>query len=392
MAPLRLVLITPRYWPHAGDLESTMAHLAQGCVECDARVTVLTGSWHTDWPKSFVIHNIPVIRVAHAPRGGWSTYRYLMDIRRWLREHQEEVDAVCVQNLRYEAITTISALRGTNIPILLRSHEIGLAGDVWWQSHFRFGSRVGRYCRNADVIVVPNSIVADELAAAGYDPVRLKLIPPGIVPGEARSADRRFRARTALAEVNHDLAAAEYAPVALYIGRLDDVLSLSQLISEWRAVGTRWPSARLWLIGDGPARDSLYQQVNDSELRYQVFMPGTFEEWSDLFHAADVFLSPTISNRTQLLLDAMAAGLPVIAADSPDVRAMIEHGTHGLIVPAHTPGAWSAAISQLFDSPPTAAQIGAAACKMATARYPRRQMAESHLELMELLARREKID
>jgi D-inositol-3-phosphate glycosyltransferase len=96
-----------------------------------------------------------------------------------------------------------------------------------------------------------------------------------------------------------------------------------------------------------------------------------------------VFLWPIPFGGRQTLLAAMAAGLPVVVADSPDVRAMMEHGQHGLLVPSRAPGAWTGAISMLFEAPQLATEMGAAASKMAAARYSRRQMAEAHWELFQ---------
>lgn len=385
--PLRLVVVTPRYWPQAGDLEMSAAHFAEGLADEGAQVTVLTGSWGPGWPRQLVVRGIPVVRVPHAPRGGWNTYLYLAAIGRWLRAQRQSIDLAFAMNLRYEAYSSVRALRGTPIPTVIRSQETGLASDLWWQAHVRFGSRIHHQCQRAAAIAAPHQLVADHLVEAGYEATRVRVIPPGILSGEPRSADRRFRARATLAEANFDLASAEYAPIALYVGRLDDVAGLSHLIQEWQAVAVRWPSARLWLIGDGSARDSLYEQVIELDVRYQTILPGTFEDWSDLFHAADVFLSPLTSGRTQLLLEAMAAGLPVVATDAPELRACIEHGTHGLLVPAREAGAWTAAISQLFENPLLASQMGAAASKLVTARYPRQQMAAMYLELFAELLR-----
>jgi glycosyltransferase involved in cell wall biosynthesis len=282
----------------------------------------------------------------------------------------------------------VRAAHGTSIPVVLRCQDSGVGSDGWWQAHTGFGARIKRTCQQAAAVIVPNRNVSNELVEYGYEPSRLQEIALGVVAGEARSADRRFRARAALADANHDLAAAEYAPVALFAGRLDDVAGLSVLIEEWKEVATRWPSARLWLVGDGPARGSLHEQLIDLDLVYQVFLPGTFEDWSDLFSAADLFVWPSSQGGRQTMLEAMAAGLPVVVADSDDMHGMMEHGRHGYLIPSQTPGAWGAAFSLLFDAPQLAAQVGAQASKLVTARYPRRQMIEAHWELFErLLAR-----
>jgi glycosyltransferase involved in cell wall biosynthesis len=383
MTSLRLVLVTPRYWPLAGETEFASADLAEGLTELGIDVTVLTGSWWSGWPRSMALHGVRVVRVPHAPRGGWGTFRYLTAISRWLRSHQADFDLVYVMGLRFEAYATVSALRRSTTPVVLRAHEGGTTGDGEWQAHARWGARVKQYCLQAHGIVVPNATIKSELAQLGYASDRLHEIAWGVASAEPRSASRRYRARVVLAEANRDLAVPEYAPVALFAGRLDERDEILRLVEDWRVIAARWPTARLWIIGDGPTRDWVGERLIDWDLRYQVMMPGAFEDWSDLFLAADVFVWPAEHGGRQTILRAMSAGLPVVAGESADLRGMIEPGTHGLLVARDEPGAWSSAIGELLEAPQLAAQMGAEASKRVNARYPRRAMAEAHVELME---------
>lgn len=385
MATSRLVLITPRYWPHAGDLELTAAHLAEGLAASGHDVTVLTGSWAPEWQTMFQVRGVPVIRLPHAPRGGWSTFRYLNALHRWLRRARHSLDAAYVLTARYEAYTTIASLRDTGIPVVVQIHDGGVSGDLGWQEHSRWGPRVRRRCQEAAAIVAPHAALAESLLRAGYSSDRISIIPPGVSAFEPRTADLRFRARTALADVNYDLSSAEYAPVALAIGRLDELAAWSYLIREWHSVALRWPSARLWILGDGPARDSLQREIADADLRYQLFLPGSFEDFSDLFQAADLFLCPTTLGRSQLLLEALAAGLPALAADGPDVRAMIGDVPRGLTLADRTSGTWSAILGGWLEAPPSLAAAGVEAGSIIRTRFARDLMAAAHTRLLERL-------
>jgi glycosyltransferase involved in cell wall biosynthesis len=201
-------------------------------------------------------------------------------------------------------------------------------------------------------------------------------------PGPERSADRRYRARAALADINQDLAVAEYAPVMAFAGRLIDLNALTQLLRAWRSVGQRWPSARLWLIGDGPARDALYEQIVDWELHHQVVMPGTFEDLTDVWLAADVFVSPLVHTGTHMLLTAMAAGLPAIVPDAERMHEFVDHGRTGWRVGAPDRTGWANALSFFCDRPASITEMGAAARQFVLRRFPSRTMAQQHVDLI----------
>lgn len=88
-----------------------------------------------------------------------------------------------------------------------------------------------------------------------------------------------------------------------------------------------------------------------------------------------------------MLLEAMAAGMPIVAPDSADLRAMMERGQHGILVQGQNPGAWAAAISQLFEAPQWASELGAMGARQVAEHFSHRQMAERHLELFEQIVR-----
>lgn len=385
MNPLRLVIVVPRFWPQVGDVEIFAANLGDEFAVLGARPLVLTGKWAPEWPGSIFVREIVVSRVAHAPRGGWSTFRYMIDLSRWLRQHQDSLDVAYVLGLRHEAYAAVGALGGTRVPVVLRCQGSGPHGDCAWQELARFGERIRRRCRIADAIVSPGPVASQELAAQGYDPDRIHLIPCGAQASGARSPDRRFRARAALADINQELSAVDYAPVVVFAGRLTDFTSLSLLLQVWRDIAARWSSARLWIIGDGSARDALHAQIRDWELQYQVFMPGTFEDLTDVLLAADIFVSPQAYVGQQMVLEAMAAGLPVVAADSADLRAVIDNGRTGMLVPSGDRAAWIAALTQLCENPAAATEMGNAARRLVEQQFSRRRMGERHLELFERL-------
>jgi len=307
-------------------------------------------------------------------------------LSRWLRRNRDQIDVACVSKLQFDAHAAIGALRRMDIPVVLRAEDAGSTGDCGWQRRSRFGSRFRRRCQQADAIIAPNDAIARELHEAGYARERIAQIADGVGPGNAGTGGKRMDARLALASVNSDMHVPIDAPVAVYIGRLSRHRGLTRLIKAWRAVVCRWATARLWLIGDGPYRDKLCRYAVDLNLQRSVIMPGTFEDVDGVLKAANVFVHPSDEpGIPRSLLEAIAAGLPVVATETPDLC------RHEGITGAHTglasPGevrALSDAVIRVLDQPPSDETLRAAR-KRILQQHSTIRMVKDHLQLFKQL-------
>ncbi|MAD80948.1 MAG: hypothetical protein CMJ50_08920 [Planctomycetaceae bacterium] len=383
MTSLRLLIVTPRYWPLADKTERGLATLVEALHLQGVRSTILTAAWGPDWPRHVIHREIPVHRVPHPPQGGWHTLRFLRRISRWLRDHRSQFDVVYVANLRNEAYAIIGALLRDQVSVVLRAGE----HDMAWQQQARFGRRVKVRCQQADAIVVNSVRSAQALVEAGYDRRRIHEIPWGVPVAQERSSAARIEARQALAAANHDLAAGDVTPIAVCVTRLDNCSSLRPLVATWKIIAARWPGAKLWLIGDGPQRHDVYDVVVDHGLHRDLFMPGSFDELGDVFQAADlcIAINQSVAD-SPALLQAMAAGLPIIADENDANRDVLKDGVQGLLVPNQEVPALTAAISKLLETPHLAAQMSAASRLLATERHSLAASAFRHLSLFEQLA------
>ncbi|MFV1967371.1 MAG: glycosyltransferase family 4 protein [Pirellulaceae bacterium] len=385
MSAMRLVIITPRYWPLVGETERWVAHLVQAIRTRVEQVTVLTARWDTTWPREVVYQETRVVRLPHAPRSGWHWYRYARSVGRWLREHASEMDLAYTANLRHDATAAVGALKKRQVAVVVRAE----AGDDRWLETVRRRGRLKRLISMADAMIAPTRSLEAELLTTGCGRFQVRHIPVGVPRLDSRTAATRFEARAALAKANHDLRIAEYAPLAVAIGRLGKGRNLNRLVDAWGSIAARWPAARLWFLGDGPLREPLYERIRDAGWHHQVFLPGTFDELAEVFMAADVFVAPEPTHEgATIQIEAMSAGIPVIAADTPDNRDIMEHGVHGLLVAPGNRTALSAALETLLESPDIAAQYGAAARTRVEQRHSISQIAEEHFQLFERLVAR----
>lgn len=144
-------------------------------------------------------------------------------------------------------------------------------------------------------------------------------------------------------------------PLVLFVGRLERRKGVAVAVRAWLALRETHPQARLCVVGDGPERTYGARMVPGSA-RDDVQFVGRVDdaEVSRYFATADVFVAPALGGESfgVVLLEAMAAGVPVIASDIPGYRAVIEgDGTQaaGLLCAPGSAHALAYALRRVLD-------------------------------------------
>lgn len=381
MTSRRLALVTRRYWPLVGGAERAMANLACELRRLGDEVCIVTAQWDSQWPREVVHREVPVFRLPQPRVRWWGTMRYMHGLMHWLDAHRPSLDGVIVSMLKHDAWCAVRSLRDSGIPVLLRAEGGGQAGDVAWQQTALGGTRIRRMCQEATCIVAPSPAVAEELRSVGYADEKLRTIFNGVeIPPERTSASR-LQARQVLREANHDLALEDRGQLVVYTGRLDRNKGLRELVQAWSKIALQWPLARLWIVGEGPLRDELWELISDYDLRYRVCLPGAFDEVSDVLAAADLFVFPSYEEGLSLsLLEALAMGLPVVASDIPGNR--LAAGENACYVPPREVSALATAMSRLLENSEERRHLGQGGRVRVTAEFGLTPMAEQHREAL----------
>lgn len=387
MQPLRLALVTPRFWPLAGPSETHLLRLAEQFQAAGHDVTVVTAQWRRKWPEQLSVGPLRVERVRGMPHGGWRTLRYMFALSRWLRDAESRIDIAFVASMKHEAYCALRALRGSRVPVVLQPQGIGPRGDIAWQQTASLGRRIARRCQSAQALVAACDITAQELTAAGCKSENIHAIPHGVPIPSPRGSLSRQAAREAIAAANSDLTLDDQQPLAIAIADFQSGSGLPELVKAWQRVAAEHRKARLWLIGDGPLRDELYRLISDLDLRNHVAIPGVFAETDGLFEAADLFIDPAPANgQTLYLLEAMAAGLPIVASDLPCTRSLVVHGTSGYLAPAGDMRQLAACISHALSNPAEGVALGAAARDFVRERHSLDRSVSAYLDLFKNFA------
>lgn len=155
--------------------------------------------------------------------------------------------------------------------------------------------------------------------------------------------------------------------VLVSVGRLATEKNWDTLLRAFAKVHEKHPDARLVLIGDGNARPSLEALASELDITDQITFTGAlpFEEIPRYLKAADVFAFASVTETQGLVtIEAMAAGLPVVAVDGPGTRDIVEHGKQGLLVENH-PDALANGLSKLLSNPERIKRLSNSALKKA---------------------------
>lgn len=177
-------------------------------------------------------------------------------------------------------------------------------------------------------------------------------------------------------------------PHVLALGRLHRQKGFDLLIEAFRGLALRHPAWHLTIVGEGPERARLERLARDFDLSARIHLPGASAQPGRLLRAAarngNIFAFPSrYEGFPNALIEAMACGLPVVAADCPHgPREILEGGAHGLLVPPEDPKALAAGLAALMGDPARREDLAARARRRAEAYAPDR-IARLWLDLVE---------
>lgn len=199
----------------------------------------------------------------------------------------------------------------THLPKYLEHYGLGMLEGLLWEL-------LKRMHNQAEINLVTSTAMQEALETHGIEQVCVwqrgvdtELFDPSLASREVRSQ---------LSQGHPD------APLLLYVGRL----SAEKEIERIRPVLEAIPGARLALVGDGPHRQELEKFYADTPTHFVGYRTG--HDLAAAFASADAFIFPSRTETLGLvLLEAMAAGCPVIAANAGGIPDIVTDGVNGYL-------------------------------------------------------------
>lgn len=215
--------------------------------------------------------------------------------------------------------------------------------------------------------------IAEEVLAFGVAPRRkIQVVTNGI-------ATHRFREGQHRTETRRALGIAPDAPVIGTTGRLDEIKRQDVLIRAFAQVQARLPTAELLLVGDGPLKCDLMGLAESLGIKERVHFAGYQSEPERYYQAMDLFAITSRSEGMPLaVLEAWAAGLPVIASKVGGLPDLIEEGRTGMFFPSGDETALALALTRVLADKDLARRMGEAGGQLVENRFSLEHMARAY--------------
>jgi glycosyltransferase involved in cell wall biosynthesis len=201
-----------------------------------------------------------------------------------------------------------------------------------------------RFYNQCAVTLVPSQSIADMLRGHGVR--KVALWQRGVSPERFSPA---FRSAALRARLDGG------APILLYVGRLAKEKNLEYLVAAVRQLESWRVSFKLVVVGEGPMRAQLERDLPAAQFAGYV-PPDQLGPW---YASADLFVFPSCNETFgNVVLEAFASGLPVVAVNEGGVRELVTPGRGGVLAPPEDPVAFASEIRDLLAQPERRARLG----------------------------------
>jgi glycosyltransferase involved in cell wall biosynthesis len=290
---------------------------------------------HNEFARAVVAAGIPFLRLEE--RGRSDVVDHVRRTRQYIRDH--DIRIVHAHGYKTDAFGWLSCL-GMGRCLVTTHH--GWIRNTRYDHWTAAGAlQLTRLMHGVEVV---SPALYEELPASVRHSGRGTIVRNGIVTADYQPRGRR-------AAVRDELGCAPDAVLLGVIGRLSEEKGCLDMVAAFAALAARQPRVRLAFVGEGPQREEIEAAARAQGVADRVLMLG-YRPVPPVLEALDILVSPShtegISNA---ILEAMAAGAPIVATRVGGTPEIVTDGVSGLLVPSRNPAAMADALARVIDEP-----------------------------------------
>ncbi len=333
LSRLNLAVVTETYPPEINGVANTMQQLVDGLAARGHQLQLIRPRQPSD-PDSAPL--VPTLLVPGLPLPGYRGLRFGLPVYWRLRRHwsRQRPDLIYIATQGPLGHAALAAARALQIPTVTGFHT----QFQHYSRHYGLGfllrpisASLRHFHNRSDLTLVPTAALQTELTAAGFNNVQVF----------GRGVDvTRFAPTRRSAALRQSWGCDERSLVVIHVGRIAAEKNLDVAYQAYRAIAAEQPEATFVLVGNGPEREHWQQRFPD--VRCVGAKVGV--DLAAHYASGDLFLFPSLTETFgNVVTEAMASGLAVIAFDDAAAHAYIRSGHNGVTVPVTEPAAFIAA-------------------------------------------------
>ncbi|HED36186.1 MAG TPA: glycosyltransferase family 4 protein [Gammaproteobacteria bacterium] len=355
---MRVLMVSDVYYPRINGVSTSIENFRRKLTSCNIEVLLVAPRYENE------IHEHGITRVTSrkvpgSPEDRLSNWK---ELKNAVFDAAQHCDLIHIQTPFMAHYAGINAARKLNIPVISTYHTLF---EEYFHHYIPFLPRkilknLTQYysrlqCNALDAIIVPSTAMQTRLLEYAVS-TPIHVLPTGISLSSFDSVDgKHFRLKYAISKDR---------PIALFVGRVAREKNIDFLLEAIHYTLAKCPDTLLIIAGDGPAMSDLKSTARSGGLQNAVKFIGYQDHKHELpgcYAAANVFV---FASRTEtqglVLLEAMAAGLPVIAFSEMGTEDILKH-KRGCLIPPYDAEKFGNEIAGVLNSREMQQQLSDAA-------------------------------
>ncbi len=364
----KVIMVISQFYPLLGGAEVQARQLAGALVKKGVHVSVLTRRLKGVPPRE-VLDGVSVyraIRTVPVPFL-WGVFFMLSVFVFLYRKRKEYTIIHCHILQEFQTVVALFFKIIFNKKVIVKMSSSGETSDIKLLKRSLMGKLFYPLIKRVDAVVAVCKQSTRELINGGFSGERIAEIPNGV--DLDRFAQRPPRRGLKV-------------PTITFVGRLDRYKGVDFLLEAFKRVLSRGSNSRLLIVGSGPDETLLKDKAVRLHLEENIQFLGKREDVFSLLLDSDIFVLPTLSEgMSNVLLEAMACGLPVVATTVGGNCDLISNRHNGILVPPGDSGTLGEALMEILHDAPLARQLGDKARKTVQENYSMESITDRYLAL-----------